>query len=735
MKKAITLTMLSLFTLVAHAQHFDWVKTYTGPDLNGSETNNIVGSFVDAEGNFYFLGEFSPSATLCGIRLLPHEVVSEQYKSVVVAKLSPSGQLMWHKAIYGPQSSYAYSFCPMGDTAFMVMVGFKMSHNFNSFLYYLDTLLTSSNVGYLQSYDSTASPLTNGFITFRLDGSVAEQHFIELGYIDSTGRPLTIGLYGQPTPAPDALESTVLSSETLTIDNDGNIYIARLTKDYKYILNERFSIDDGTIATYKIMVDGSHPLLYPLEQPSALWNQQILKFSPHFDSLLATLFVFDGTTTIQGSVTAPLGHMRFDSIGNLYVLTGTNTNLQFQLQISNSNSLHYNATDYQTRCIIKYSPDFTATDMIQFGHTEGTSNNVNLPMSGLIIDNSTNSMFIAGNSHWPLADSINVLYLNDTIRISNKSAFWLRLNLSDYSLLSYGQAKPTSPESSVVTCYSISNGGVNRLFGHTKYSYDMAFADTAVYAPSSQSYGNAYLVWDYDGHEIAMIDYQSYSIDNVALPACIKDSSVYFAGSINADATFDTFHCQTNGISSVYIAKYTDSNLIRPYLYIDPRVNQTIEWTQLLSFSILDEQIQLTATSTSGLPITYTIEDTAIAIIRNDTLFLRSEGFTQITASQSGNSAFYPAEPVTRLLQVGRESVDVSNESKIHIYPNPAKDVLYFVCDETTISEITVLSSDGRMTKLPYNSNSIDISTLSTGIYYLVIVSEHEVYKHKIVKL
>ena len=569
MKRVILLAAFVVLSLAAHAQHFDWVKTYTGPDLNGSETNNIVGSFVDAEGNFYFLGEFSPSATLCGIRLLPQEVVSEQYKSVVVAKLSPSGQLMWHKAVYGPQSSYAYSLCPMGDTAFTVMVGFRMSHNFNSFLYYLDTLLTSSDAGYLQSFDSTASPLTNGFITFRLDGSVAEQHFIELGYIDSTGRPLTIGLYGQPTPAPDALESTVLSSETFTIDNDGNIYIARLTKDYKYILNERFSIDDGTIATYKIMVDGSHPLLYPLEQPSALWNQQILKFSPHFDSLLATLFVFDGTTTIQGSVTAPLGHMRFDSIGNLYVLTGTNTNLQFQLQISNSNSLHYNATDYQTRCIIKYSPDFTATDMIQFGHTEGTSNNVNLPMSGLIIDNSTNSMFIAGNSHWPLADSINLLYLNDTIRISNKSAFWLRLSLSDYSLLSYGQAKPTSPESSVVTCYSISNGGVNRLFGHTKYSYDMAFADTAVYAPSSQSYGNAYLVWDYDGHEIAMIDYQSYSIDNVALPACIKDSSIYFAGAVFSNATFDTFHIQTNGNSVAYIARYVDTAFLTPYTPID----------------------------------------------------------------------------------------------------------------------------------------------------------------------
>lgn len=63
MRKPLLLAMLTLAAIAAHAQRFDWVKTYSGPDLDGSETNNIVGSFVDAEGNFYFLGEFSPSAS------------------------------------------------------------------------------------------------------------------------------------------------------------------------------------------------------------------------------------------------------------------------------------------------------------------------------------------------------------------------------------------------------------------------------------------------------------------------------------------------------------------------------------------------------------------------------------------------------------------------------------------------------------------------------------------------
>ena len=39
--------MLTLTALTAHAQHFDWVKTYTGPDINETETNNIVGHEIE----------------------------------------------------------------------------------------------------------------------------------------------------------------------------------------------------------------------------------------------------------------------------------------------------------------------------------------------------------------------------------------------------------------------------------------------------------------------------------------------------------------------------------------------------------------------------------------------------------------------------------------------------------------------------------------------------------------
>ena len=564
MRKTLAFALLALLAIAAHAQHFDWVKTYTGPDLNGSATNNIVGSFVDAEGNFYFLGEFSPSASLCGIRLLPQEVVSEQYSSVVVAKLSPSGQLMWHKAIYGPQNSSAYSLCPMGDTAFMVMVGFKMSHNFNSFLYYLDTLLTSSDAGYLQSCDSTASPLTNGFITFRLDGSVAEQHFLELGYIDSSGRPLTVGLYGQPTPAPDALESTVLSSETFTIDNDGNIYIARLTKDYKYILNERFSIDDGTIAAFKIMVDGSRPLLYHLEQPSALWNQQILKFSPHFDNLNTATYILDSTWNYGSDTYTSIKRMGLDQNGNIYVTLSGSFMPSSPMYIINSENL-YLTYETQLNCILRYTPELSVTALANFNR--GTEDPITFGINKMVIDSTQNKIFVSGQAYWG-PRNINITYNGDTLEINNGSAYWMCLDLNDLRLISYGQANAFDPSESRINSTSTATAYNNRVFMNIKYQHSVSFADTTL-ATNGMPDGFALAIWDYEGHEIEIIDFNSFAYYSHGNQTHIKDSIMYFDGTIYSSADFGTIHIPSSGSSQAFIARYVDTAFLTPYTPID----------------------------------------------------------------------------------------------------------------------------------------------------------------------
>ena len=113
MKRFIFLSILLAASLASHAQGFEWVQTYTGPEMSSSDdpTNRIIGSCVDSAGNIYILGEFSPQAQLCGERLLPFDIITTPIqKAIVIAKLSSSGELLWHKAIYnGKESCYAHA--------------------------------------------------------------------------------------------------------------------------------------------------------------------------------------------------------------------------------------------------------------------------------------------------------------------------------------------------------------------------------------------------------------------------------------------------------------------------------------------------------------------------------------------------------------------------------------------------------------------------------------------------
>ena len=50
-RKALTFALLALLAITAHAQHFDWVKSYSGQEPTGKFWNYIVSSVTDSHGN------------------------------------------------------------------------------------------------------------------------------------------------------------------------------------------------------------------------------------------------------------------------------------------------------------------------------------------------------------------------------------------------------------------------------------------------------------------------------------------------------------------------------------------------------------------------------------------------------------------------------------------------------------------------------------------------------------
>ena len=743
MKKVILLVLILNFQFSIlnslRAQGFEWVSTYSGPEIRSSDepTNRIIGSCVDSSGNTYILGEFSPQAFFCGERLLPFDIITTPiHKAVVIAKLSSSGDLLWHKAIYnGRFSCYAHALRMVGDSSIMAMVRFYLPNNSSVVnyrdLYYLDTLLTGNDD--LMPTDSLDDDNNTAFITLDFDGNAIERHLLRVGWLDSNGNALTINVTSNSSNS-NKLKTDPFSTESFNIDSEGNIYIIRAVAERVIGSNyQEWRLDDGTISALKIVVDGTHNLYYPIPYRTALWNMQILKFSPHFDSLIDAVYIFDSTLSYNVHPLFKVYSFEMDAQNNVYVNMEGRQQYPSGIRIANSNSLHLvGESSIRPTWILKYNPQLEATGLVQLSYESPSNNPSDITVLLLYpyIDNNTNSLFVPGLIHY--IDTLENIFYNDDTLHFGKDAFWLRLDKDDLSLLSYGQARPGDNGRGAVPLLAAYN---NRVFAQLSFMNSMIFGDSIYHALHNGEDERWFAIWDYNGHEVEILNqYGVGSIGNRLNPPVIKDSIVYLTGSFWEGATFGDITMQYHGNSQVFIAKYVDPAFAQPYVHPSDRQDQTIEWQQDLVFTLADSPVTLTAISTCGLPITYTCNDSSIAYSDGSMLYLLRNGTTTVTASQQGDYYFLPAEPVTKTLQVNDVGTDALANSSPHIFPNPVSDALYIIPNGEPITAVRLLSSLGRQQQVTLSNNKINLSNLSAGVYFLSIITTSNNYQFKILK-
>ena len=749
MKKPILLAMLVVAALAAQGQRFDWVRTYTGQDVSsGYVTNRIVGSCVDREGNYYFLGQFSPRATLCGVPLLPDSVIRTPLRSAtVVAKLSPQGTLLWHKAIYGTLTgAYPCALRQLGDTAFMIQAYTSLPYDFGSpnarnNLYYLDTLLTGYT-NYPISRDSVYKGAFNAFITFRNDGTVIEQHFLCRGLLDTAGHLYTRRFLGVDS-TDSRMYDEILSERSFCIDSVGNIYVLRRANDYieNPRTGETWSIDSGNFGALRIVVDGGRFLYCPVQRSSSM-NLQIIKFSPHFDSILASTYIFDSTWMHSAYIGYHYNDYDFnmDSHGNIY-LNLLCSGVDSPLRVSGSNKFVMDTIGCQPSVMIKYNSDLQPVNMAQLSFA-GSGLYISQGRTGVDalllsshIDDGTNSVFVTGLVAWaPAPDAtptFTLFYNGDTIDVASRDGFWLRLDMDNLRLLSLGRIRRYNENGDCVNDTKLTTQH-NRVFGQSQFVGGIVFQGTPL--PRAVR-DNAFLVWDYNGTELFGTTFLHGGSDTEVRGLHVIDSAVYLAGSLNGNATFGTISTRSQGASYAYMAKYVDTSFMTPYVMQDTRNTQRINWPQELSFPLSDSLVQLTATSTSGLPISYTCSDTSVARVEGATLRLLAEGDATVTASQDGNWRYHPAVPVTKPIHVGQTGIAANDLRRFSVYPNPAHTVVHYHSTHEHVKTVRVVSSQGRAVTVSVTDNQVDISALPSGIYYIQFVTEFNIYNHKIVKL
>jgi photosystem II stability/assembly factor-like uncharacterized protein len=88
--------------------------------------------------------------------------------------------------------------------------------------------------------------------------------------------------------------------------------------------------------------------------------------------------------------------------------------------------------------------------------------------------------------------------------------------------------------------------------------------------------------------------------------------------------------------------------------------NQTITFNALAAKTFGDAAFALTATASSGLPVSYASSNTAVATVSGGVVSIVGVGSTTITASQAGNGSFNPAPSVQQTLTVNKANQTIT---------------------------------------------------------------------------
>ncbi|MBP3739750.1 MAG: T9SS type A sorting domain-containing protein [Bacteroidales bacterium] len=571
MKRFLIIAMSFALAQSAAAQRFEWAKGYT---VESNNYRSIVGGVTDSLGNLYILGNCDATSVWDGTEdIIPsiHKSTKNLLNDILIAKISPEGEMVWKKVIFGNNgnSCIAHDIKKIGDTAFACLVEIGLPEGLTDYCYYLDTFM----VGYSDypiplSAETTSMTRFTALITFNFSGEVIEQHFLQVSYIDSAGNDCRIG-------SSQLIMNQFLWTPSFDIDGDGNIYITRTTTVDD--MNGYLSVQDGSSIGLKFWVDqrcvGS---VYVNDGYHSGREPQILKFSPHFDTLLGCRYVIQKWNS--NNVTPLKTTTKVDLYGNVYIIPLYRTRIADTIVIDSL--LHkelvndvgyltflvsYN-TDLNTRWVIKYDDNiidettrfglFKAFNDIDFDYD---SNLFFLSASTLrsFFDDTVNylSTLSYRGVQLPIKDGVSVasFYNTDTTPVMHSYGVFpgIKVSVND-PLVTRGN----------LFCKN------NRVFVQSQYRSGIDFPSQATRLSSIADCGLALTVFDYSGRVIDGIDYGIESrTNNYPGPIVLHDSVLYLCNLLKTSAQFGDISFPVYGETNV-IAKYVDTAFM--HLYVRP---------------------------------------------------------------------------------------------------------------------------------------------------------------------
>ena len=581
-RKTLTFALLALLAITASAQHFDWVKSYSGQEPTGKFWNYIVSSVTDSHGNLYVAGQFANGAAIDGQDLLPFSPHGGQVENPnsCIMKISPQGNVVWKKILhanYG-QPSRIYDLQLVGDTALFANVSITIPKEDNEYLYFYDTLITKDNLDYLLDMDSVSySGITTAISSFDLDGNLTENYLLHMAYKDSKGKLITLDRQTN-----NGFDSVYIANEQFKpgnfhVDNLGNIYFGHLSTDLLWLYcdtcasqSQSYNLSNGLIGEIVVMVNG-HQRFFdaPISHPS-IYNFRIFKFSPHFNDMLACRYIFYETNSSWSNWSYTSSReLTTDNENNVFLLCNINSDIH-RLPLSGDTTLSANLNNYTEGMVIKFDDELTPLSITQLttgssGQGISMTNNV---FNQCIVEPDSNSIIVLGSIARVQQDyGYPVLIGQDSLDIQDACAYFVRIDNETGALQSYGHV-PSSSRTTFLTQQSIlkSIAQKNRIITHVGYKENIQTGDSS-FSIASNMFGAGLYICDYNGNCINYIDY-SIEANNVILSSCLAlhDSILYITGGTQFNLSLNSIPMSPTGNSMAYIAKYVDTSFMTPYV-------------------------------------------------------------------------------------------------------------------------------------------------------------------------
>lgn len=174
----------------------------------------------------------------------------------------------------------------------------------------------------------------------------------------------------------------------------------------------------------------------------------------------------------------------------------------------------------------------------------------------------------------------------------------------------------------------------------------------------------------------------------------------------------------TGGAAQNYTFSYLNGKLVIG------KIDQIIQFDEIPSgeYRVNRDTISLTASSSSLLPIVYTVSNAEIALVENNQLIPIKSGTVRVSATQPGNLNYFPAEAVSYEVSfLGGLETEFINQALLNVYPNPTRGLVYFTDIQKPVVKVLVINTLGQQVRSFINpvDNRIDITDVAPGVYLL----------------